>query len=72
LIGPKLLILAQTGKAAVNVKGMTIQSTFTMGINTNKFIPLNGESKANKIKELDPIEYICIDEISLVDKGMFG
>ena len=72
LLGPKVLILAKSAKAANNVKGVTIQSALSIDLNTNKYKPLNGKLKADKIKQLSNIEYICIDEISMVDKGLFG
>ena len=72
LLGPKVLILAQSGTAAVNVKGVTIQTALSIGLDTTKITPINDKLKAEKIKQFDDIEYICIDEISLVNKGLFG
>ena len=34
LLGPKTIFCCQTGKAAVNVGGMTINSTFKISFNT--------------------------------------
>jgi BRCT domain type II-containing protein len=65
-------MLAQSGKAAANIKGMTIQSALSIGINTSKYIKLQGEKLLQLIKNFDEIEYICIDEISLVNKGLLA
>ena len=35
LLGPKVIFCCQTGKAAVNVGGMTINSTFKIPFNTS-------------------------------------
>ena len=72
LLGSKVLIFAKSGKAAVNVKGQTIQSAFSIGLDTSIYEPLQDISLAYKIKQFEEIEYICIDEISLVDKGLFA
>ena len=56
LLGPKVLILAQSGTAARNVKGSTIQSALSIGIDTTKIKPMSAISKANKIKEFREIE----------------
>ena len=66
------MILAKSGKAAVNVRGMTIQSALSIDFDTMKFKEITAQIKATKIKQLQEIEYICIDEISLVDKGLFA
>ena len=72
MLGPKVLILAQSAKAAINVKGITIQTALSLGIDTTTIKPMGAKSKAYKIKHLETIEYICIDEISLVNKGLFA
>ena len=72
LIGNKLLILAKSGKAAVNVKGVTIQSALGIPIKSAKYLSLSDTNLAEKIKKFEEIEYICIDEISLVDKALFS
>ena len=65
-------MLAQSGKAAANIKGMTIQSAFSIGLNTYTYSKLEGETLMQSRKNFDEIEYICIDEISLVNKGLFA
>ena len=65
-------MLAQSGKAAANIKGMTIQSAFSIGLNTFTYKKLEGEKLIQSRKNFDDIEYICIDEISLVNKGLFA
>ena len=65
-------MLAQSGKAAANIKGMTIQSALKIGLNTFSYKKLDGETLLQLRKNFDDIEYICIDEISLVNKGLFA
>lgn len=65
-------MLAQSGKAAANIKGMTIQSAFSIGLNTSSYKKLEAEKLLQMRKNFDEIEYICIDEISLVNKGLFA
>ena len=65
-------MLAQSGKAAANIKGMTIQSAFSIGIDTYNYKKLTGQTLLQQIKNWDEIEQICIDEISLVNKGLLA
>ena len=65
-------MVAQSGKAAANIKGMTIQSAFGIGLNTFTYKKLEAEKLQQLRKNYDEIEYICIDEISLVNKGLFA
>ena len=65
-------MVAQSGKAAANIKGMTIQSAFGIGLNTYSYKKLEGEKIQQFRKNFNEIEYICIDEISLVNKGLFA
>ena len=49
-------MLAQSGKAAANIKGMTIQSAFSIGIDTYNYKKLTGETLLQQIKNWDEIE----------------
>ena len=49
-------MLAQSGKAAANIKGMTIQSAFSIGIDTYNYKKLAGETLLQQIKNWDEIE----------------
>ena len=74
LLGDQALVLAQSGKAAVNVKGSTIHSAF--GFGKGDFAKGISELTPGRKKDFKiafrPIKYIFIDEISLVDKKLFG
>ena len=74
LLGEQALVLAQSGKAAVNVKGSTIHSAFGFGTEslTHGIKELHPETKKDLRIKFKPINYIFIDEISLVDKKLFG
>ena len=56
LLGPKVIMLAQSGKAAANVKGMTIQSAFGIDLNTFSYKKLGGEKLQQLRKNFDEIE----------------
>ena len=71
-MGDKVVVLSKSGKAAVNVKGMTIEGALGINFQNKDFEPLTSYSLSDKIKKFKNIEYICIDEISLVDKKLFG
>ena len=56
LLGPKVTILCQTGKAAVNVKGSTINKTFGIPINMHHYVPLSGKALKNKMVDYDDVQ----------------
>ena len=74
LLGDQALVLASSGKAAVNVKGSTIHSAFGFGKGdfANGISEMKPKKKKNFINAFRPIKYIFIDEISLVDKKLFA
>ena len=74
LLGEQALVLAQSGKAAVNVNGSTIHSAFGFGTEslTHGIKELHPETEKDLRIMFKPINYIFIDEISLVDKKLFG
>ncbi|XP_066925712.1 uncharacterized protein [Clytia hemisphaerica] len=65
----RVLVLAPTGVAAINVNGTTIHSGLI--IPTTDFFPLNASSKQNLQKKLACVEVIMIDEISMVSSRLF-
>ena len=74
LLGEQALVLAQSGKAAVNVKGSTIHSAFGFGVGDYAYglSEMSPKTKKDKKVSFNPIKYIFIDEISLVDKKLFA
>ncbi|XP_066912801.1 uncharacterized protein [Clytia hemisphaerica] len=65
----RILVLAPTGVAAINVNGTTIHTGLI--IPTKKLFPLNAMSKQNLQKKLACVEIIMIDEISMVPSRLF-
>ena len=65
----RILVLAPTGVAAINVNGTTIHTGLI--IPTQKLFPLNSSSKQNLQNKLSCIEVIMIDEISMVPSRLF-
>ena len=67
---PRILLLAPTGVAAVNINGTTIHSG--LGINvTTKLYPLNDQQRAALRNKLSEVRLIIIDEISMVSSVLF-
>ena len=63
---PRILVLAPTGVAAVNISGTTIHTG--LGISTGgKLYPLNDKRRAEIRLKLSAVEMIMIDEISMVN-----
>ena len=60
----KILLLAQTGVAAINIDGTTIHTG--LGIPCNNFIPLSDKQRTNLRLKLEEVSVIFIDEISMV------
>ena len=62
---PRILILAPTGVAAINIDGTTIHTA--LGINVgHKLYPLNDRQRGILRNNLSEIKFIIIDEISVV------
>ena len=67
---PRILILAPTGKAAINIDGTTIHTA--LGINVgHKLYPLNDRQGGTLRNKLSEIKFIIIDEISMVSSVLF-
>ena len=60
-------VAAPTHKAAINVKGQTIHRLFMISIKTNRFC-----KKTLDVMKEDGIKYIFLDEISMINKTMWG
>ena len=66
----RVLLLAPTGGAPVNIDGSAIHSG--LGINCKgHFFPLNDQQKASLRNKLSEVSIIIIDEISMVSRKLF-
>ena len=66
----RILVLAPTGVAAVNVNGTTIHSGLNIPTR-GKLFPLNDKSRTTLRLKLSCVELIMIDEISMVPNKLF-
>ena len=67
---PRILLLALTGVAAININGTTIHSG--LGINVgSKLYPLNDQQHVVLRNKLSEVRLIIIDEISMVSSVLF-
>ena len=67
---PRILLLAPTGVAAININGTTIHSG--LGINVgSKLYPLNDQQRAALRNKLSEVRLIIIDDVSMVSSVLF-
>lgn len=66
----RILVLAPTGVAAINVDGTTIHSGLTIPTR-GKLFPLSDKSKTSLRLKLSCVELIMNDEISMVNSRLF-
>ena len=66
-----LCVAAPTGVAAFNVDGYTLHSLLSLPVKGD-FKPLEGKRLQNVQETLASVEYIIIDEMSMVGRMMFG
>ena len=67
---PRILLLAPTGVAAININGATTH--LGLGINIqNKLYPLNDQQRAALRNKLSEVRLIITDEISMVSSVLF-
>ena len=71
LLQAAVKIMATTGVAAFNVHGYTLHSLLHLPTR-GEFKDLQGESLNDLQKSMNGVEYIIIDEISMVGRKMFG
>lgn len=69
----KAILCAPTGKAAYNIGGHTIHSTFCIPANQNlKYKPLDAQQLDNMRVKFRSLKVIFIDEVSMVGNRMFN
>ena len=68
----KALLMAFTGKAAFNISGTTIHSALHIPINQSlsNLNKLSTETLSKLTKQYEQLQFIVIDEISLIDAMM--
>ena len=66
------MITSFTGKSSVAIDGMTINSTFGLPINLGDYRPLNAQKLRKMQIDFENVEYIIIDEISMVSCQTFA
>ena len=67
---PRILLLAPTGVAAVNINGTTIHSGLEINVG-GKLYPLSEQHRADLRNKLSEVRLIIIDEISMVSSVLF-
>ena len=72
LLAHHCLITAPTGKAAFNIKGVTLHSLFKLPIGSKWQKELSGQSLIDLQHNLNDVQYILIDEFSYVGQTMLG
>jgi len=66
-----VIVLAPTGVAAFNIHGSTIHSTLSVPINSSDF-NIEGERLKNLQKRLNGVNYVIIDEKSMLGRRMLS
>ena len=72
LLGDKCAVTATTGKAAFNINGITIHSLLKLPVGAKGNKDLAGQSLIRLQERLSTIEYIIIDEYSMLGQTMLG
>ncbi|XP_028419150.1 ATP-dependent DNA helicase PIF6-like [Dendronephthya gigantea] len=72
LLQSKCAITATTGKAAYNIKGVTVHSLLKLPIGSRGNKDLTGQSLCRLQESVNNIEYIIIDEYSMLGQVTFG
>ena len=67
---PRILLLARTGIAGINIGDSTIHTALGIGIGS-KLVPLSNKKKVKLCEKFSEIELIIIDEISMVSNELF-
>ena len=72
LLEKKCVVTATTGKAAFNINGITIHSLLKLPISKISQKDLSGSSLESLQQDLLPVDYIIIDEYSMLGQTMMG
>ena len=72
LLQSKCAVTATTGKAAYNIKGVTVHSLLKLPIGSRGRKDLTGQSLCRLQENLNEIDYILIDEYSMLGQVAFG
>ena len=72
LLQGKCAVTATTGKAAYNIQGVTVHSLLKLPIGSRGRKDLTGQSLCRLQENLNEIEYIVIDEYSMLGQVAFG
>ena len=72
LLHEKCAVCAPTGKASFNIKGVTLHSLLRLSVGQRRMSDLSGQCLAQLQNDLESIEYIIIDEYSMIGQASFG
>jgi ATP-dependent DNA helicase PIF1 len=72
LLRSKCAVTATTGKASYNIRGITIHSLLKLPIGSRGRKDLTGQSLSRLQENLNGVEYIIIDEYSMLGQVTFG
>ena len=72
LLGNRCAVTATTGKASYNIRGVTIHSLLKLPVGPQRQKDLTGESLCRLQDSLAEIDYILIDEYSMLGQINFG
>ena len=72
LLGEKCAVTATTGKAAFNINGVTIHSLLKLPVGSKGNKDLTGQNLMRLQESLRKIDYIIIDEYSMLGQMTFG
>ena len=72
LLRAKCAVTATTGKAAFNINGVTVHSLLKLPVSSRGNKDLAGQSLIRLQESLSGIDYIIIDEYSMLGQTMFG
>ena len=72
LLGQKCLLTATTGIAAFNIGGITIHSALQLPVQSHNQNDLTGHGLASLQLKLSSIQYIIIDEVSMLGQRMMS
>ena len=72
MLGIKCVIAAPTGKAAFNVKGVTLHSLLKLPVGQRGNKDLCGPTLVQLQENLKHVEYVIIDEYSMLGQKLFG